>query len=143
MFRISKIYNYESNSQRTVNCIDMKGDVQNIKDIQLWKQFTTILVTSSQMLWCSEYQRYTIMKAIHNRCCCHVFICFDVQNIKDIQLWKQFTTARLACMWEIRMFRISKIYNYESNSQQYHQKGQKRYRCSEYQRYTIMKAIHN
>ena len=92
MFRISKIYNYESNSQRVFlghhiktgcseyqrytimkaihnkqnNIINKELDVQNIKDIQLWKQFTTIVSLWNQYFWCSEYQRYTIMKAIHN-----------------------------------------------------------------------------
>ena len=195
MFRISKIYIYESNSQHpaegdatfsgcseyqrytfmkaihnsNIGLVEIVNDVQNIKDIHLWKQFTTtmsaaeildgmfriskiyIYESNSQqklnsclrMVWCSEYQRYTFMKAIHNWQAILQHPPLDVQNIKDIHLWKQFTTWSEYLIKTIKMFRISKIYIYESNSQQRNQAITMLVRCSEYQRYTFMKAIHN
>ena len=118
MFRISKIYIYESNSQHT-------------------------FVAMQSHYRCSEYQRYTFMKAIHNKLDANSDLLKDVQNIKDIHLWKQFTTPYLTTLTEIEMFRISKIYIYESNSQHYSTHPLQEPRCSEYQRYTFMKAIHN
>ena len=99
MFRISKIYIYESNSQHLFQMQNICRDVQNIKDIHLWKQFTTSYRASCCFLWCSEYQRYTFMKAIHNYHRKTINGWKDVQNIKDIHLWKQFTT-RNAWQWK-------------------------------------------
>ena len=92
---------------------------------------------------CSEYQRYTFMKAIHNSSGKSLLWECDVQNIKDIHLWKQFTTLSAFTMFHGKMFRISKIYIYESNSQHCSKCINRAKRCSEYQRYTFMKAIHN
>ena len=118
MFRISKIYIYESNSQHCSKCINRAKR-------------------------CSEYQRYTFMKAIHNESVMALSWLLDVQNIKDIHLWKQFTTTRTNTYKCWQMFRISKIYIYESNSQLMVCIFCSSYWCSEYQRYTFMKAIHN
>ena len=121
----------------------MEMVVQNIKDTIFWKQFTTSFIgyvyvlplfriskiqffeSNSQLnVWglsvyecCSEYQRYNFLKAIHNRSLYLSQTAVVVQNIKDTIFWKQFTTV-IGCWCNIfRLFRISKIQFFESNSQ--------------------------
>ena len=91
--------------------------VSNIKDINFWKQFTTYAKNHSQELRCFEYQRYKLLKAIHNPAPTWTPKLKVVSNIKDINFWKQFTTVRRG----------------EANFK----------RCFEYQRYKLLKAIHN
>ena len=143
LFRISKIQFFESNSQHAGEWLDELIVVQNIKDTIFWKQFTTLkhVVPLTSMLFriskiqffesnsqlkiknyerkssCSEYQRYNFLKAIHNA----------TGN------GTPFT----------RLFRISKIQFFESNSQLSFVNNFLERCCSEYQRYNFLKAIHN
>ena len=143
LFRISKIQTFESNSQLpnsiaycapscseyqrykllkaihnyTLYIFHILLVVQNIKDTNFWKQFTTFIYSSLLMFSCSEYQRYKLLKAIHNCLSLAVVMIIVVQNIKDTNFWKQFTTR-----WPLNK-------SFES--------------CSEYQRYKLLKAIHN
>ena len=120
-----------------------KDVVQNIKDTIFWKQFTTLsgrcpfsqtlfriskiqfFESNSQPIsrWyhsrfcCSEYQRYNFLKAIHNLCLNFNLSLQVVQNIKDTIFWKQFTTTCPTTMKMQKLFRISKIQFFESNSQ--------------------------
>ena len=143
--------------------------VTDIKDTSFWKQFTTVanpdqpvvlllliskiphFESNSQQnseevnasLRCYWYQRYLILKAIHN---CHTPLQFHQQvvtDIKDTSFWKQFTTA-MRKLSEMRgLLLISKIPHFESNSQQEYRSSMERLGCYWYQRYLILKAIHN
>ena len=169
LFRISKISTFESNSQLApAENIEPKGCseyqryqllraihncifffyhdaivVPNIKDINFWEQFTTstshwwaanvlfriskisTFESNSQLFLChlifppccSEYQRYQLLRAIHNRRGLHTII--------------------------YRLFRISKISTFESNSQRRAMVRPLTVCCSEYQRYQLLRAIHN
>ena len=115
---ISKIPHFESNSQQRLKGGKRIAVVTDIKDTSFWKQFTTLykneksnhlllLISkiphfesnSQQVMQCLHhekscywYQRYLILKAIHNNA---LMICFSltvVTDIKDTSFWKQFTT---------------------------------------------------
>ena len=118
MFRISKISTFESNSQHGV-------------------------LTMAETLSCSEYQRYQLLRAIHN-CYTHAKCSFFVvPNIKDINFWEQFTTINAEPESDWQLFRISKISTFESNSQHIERGCFQTAGCSEYQRYQLLRAIHN
>ena len=143
--------------------------VQNIKDTSFWKQFTThpSLIATIYLLFriskiqvfesnsqqnvsdktgltsCSEYQRYKFLKAIHNAITNRYWLVEVVQNIKDTSFWKQFTTIGWRPYSHVRLFRISKIQVFESNSQRILRSRRRTSSCSEYQRYKFLKAIHN
>ena len=143
--------------------------VPNIKDINFWEQFTTFdcvlfkpamlfriskistfesnsqqpLISSPLSICCSEYQRYQLLRAIHNAYKEAPGRPGVVPNIKDINFWEQFTTS-----WDLKtlmdeLFRISKISTFESNSQLLVVACRNRLCCSEYQRYQLLRAIHN
>ena len=169
LFRISKIQTFESNSQLPSMLHLLVPVVQNIKDTNFWKQFTTDFpfdaihcmlfriskiqtfesnsqptpTATADRTSCSEYQRYKLLKAIHNFCDGTVVQFVVVQNIKDTNFWKQFTTRGVLLLILRLLFRISKIQTFESNSQQDGGYLQKYSCCSEYQRYKLLKAIHN
>jgi len=86
LFRISKISTFESNSQ-------------------------PLLGGMYQSFCCSEYQRYQLLRAIHNT-----------------QIETEFST---------KLFRISKISTFESNSQQNGRGPVNGCRCSEYRKHPI------
>ena len=94
-----------------------KHVVSNIKDINFWKHFTTIPAIKTTKIGCFEYQRYKLLKAIHNTATMSPTPTAVVSNIKDINFWKQFTTNS-------KNYKLS-VY------------------CFEYQRYKLLKAIHN
>ena len=142
---------------------------QNIKDTNFWKQFTTpgdgtrengLLLRISKIqtfesnsqpdedicrmfLCCSEYQRYKLLKAIHNNFNRAMEAVKVAQNIKDTNFWKQFTTTPASTRRYLLLLRISKIQTFESNSQHQSNMISAASRCSEYQRYKLLKAIHN
>ena len=91
--------------------------VVGIKDTEFWKQFTTCLAYSKRSNSCCWYQRYWILKAIHNTLLVMAFCNTVVVGIKDTEFWKQFTT--------------------------HYPPLRKPDRCCWYQRYWILKAIHN
>jgi len=119
LFRISKISTFESNSQLALiwgshrwrcseyqryqllraihNCplstCNNQYVVPNIKDINFWEQFTTTTSNNPHSSGCSEYQRYQLLRAIHNFAGYLMYKRFVVPNIKDINFWEQFTTA--------------------------------------------------
>ena len=118
LFRISKISTFESNSQQIYREIIRKS-------------------------CCSEYQRYQLLRAIHNDTWWDWNGYSVVPNIKDINFWEQFTTsARPICLAYL-LFRISKISTFESNSQLLSKASRMLLCCSEYQRYQLLRAIHN
>ena len=91
--------------------------VPNIKDINFWEQFTTMSKPVLLPFSCSEYQRYQLLRAIHNASGSPLLLLKVVPNIKDINFWEQFTTRISVYTQQIRLFRISKISTFESNSQ--------------------------
>ena len=143
MLRISKIQTFESNSQHCLICLRLCLVAQNIKDTNFWKQFTTVqqlnvscllllriskiqtFESNSQLSGtylydqrsCSEYQRYKLLKAIHNVFTKPITEPNVAQNIKDTNFWKQFTTWIFKSEWRCVLLRISKIQTFESNSQ--------------------------
>ncbi len=169
LFRISKISTFESNSQhvltdylRILCCSEYQRYqllraihnwgrgfkfkflvVPNIKDINFWEQFTTLAPGNTERQRCSEYQRYQLLRAIHNICEQWVYTCEVVPNIKDINFWEQFTTRNSDSSFSFLLFRISKISTFESNSQQPLRSNIETLCCSEYQRYQLLRAIHN
>ena len=118
LFRISKISTFESNSQPS-------------------------LMTFCRSSSCSEYQRYQLLRAIHNTNADTFFFNVVVPNIKDINFWEQFTTMSINKPMMAKLFRISKISTFESNSQPKLRQLSKLHSCSEYQRYQLLRAIHN
>ena len=118
LFRISKISTFESNSQHK------RGGNRPI-------------------VCCSEYQRYQLLRAIHNMYQMAHYLPLVVPNIKDINFWEQFTTGETITIKRIQLFRISKISTFESNSQQNVYDFENASCCSEYQRYQLLRAIHN
>ena len=169
LFRISKISTFESNSQREPlrkeavrgcseyqryqllraihNAVKSVSDtpvvVPNIKDINFWEQFTTASLVLKIPSGCSEYQRYQLLRAIHNEQGFGERKPIVVPNIKDINFWEQFTTRWDEHKKQRALFRISKISTFESNSQPYQPPVIPEDSCSEYQRYQLLRAIHN
>ncbi len=194
MFRISKISTFESNSQprgscrlsflrcseyqryqllraihntqQTIPCLLYV--VPNIKDINFWEQFTTSFGGQISYSCCSEYQRYQLLRAIHNAKFAFKFkaALFRISKISTFEsnsqhvLWWQF--GQTSCSEYQRyqllraihnkppphknldlLFRISKISTFESNSQLFKAKSMSIASCSEYQRYQLLRAIHN
>ena len=156
----------------TVNTWDASGKkvVQNIKDTIFWKQFTTRCLSHCAQFWVVQNIKDTIFwKQFTTRCTDIITLSKVVQNIKDTIFWKQFTTFYLllrerykvvqnikdTIFWKqfttdtvyytnIKwLFRISKIQFFESNSQRLIDSFAVNIRCSEYQRYNFLKAIHN
>jgi len=143
--------------------------VPNIKDINFWEQFTTgerrhpqnfelfriskisTFESNSQLvaiyrlggMSCSEYQRYQLLRAIHNHQTRWIKHRIVVPNIKDINFWEQFTTSMYWKSAIYLLFRISKISTFESNSQRAYMSYRGHDCCSEYQRYQLLRAIHN
>ena len=169
LFRISKIQFFESNSQPdyyrsnlSLSCSEYQRynflkaiHNKSVCCVRIWKLFRISKIqffeSNSQLylpslfffLCCSEYQRYNFLKAIHNSTCWISLYPSVVQNIKDTIFWKQFTTGWCRLLWHSLLFRISKIQFFESNSQPVIRQHRVNPRCSEYQRYNFLKAIHN
>mgnify|MGYP007066367732 CR=1 FL=1 len=169
MLLVSKILNSESNSQprsriilHTISCcwyqrywilkaihnyaikvMIEKLVVVGIKDTEFWKQFTTIVVSNFWLTCCCWYQRYWILKAIHNTRADTFIVYKVVVGIKDTEFWKQFTTIWRTDYMHFRLLLVSKILNSESNSQQIGRDVVPVWSCCWYQRYWILKAIHN
>ena len=117
--------------------------VTDIKDTSFWKQFTTVgrfgighrrllliskiphFESNSQRNLCNciggfccyWYQRYLILKAIHNTGKWRLRLHRVVTDIKDTSFWKQFTTIRHNALQSALLLLISKIPHFESNSQ--------------------------
>ena len=115
---ISKILKNESNSQLTINIV-------------------------IEIISCVISQRYSKMKAIHNRLLSGMLKLKVVLYLKDTQKWKQFTTSSDICSRYLMLCYISKILKNESNSQQCRICNRKLVCCVISQRYSKMKAIHN
>jgi len=117
--------------------------VQNIKDTNFCEQFTTVFSVVFVTFCCSEYQRYKLLRAIHNDQLKETFEVIVVQNIKDTNFCEQFTTFALESTKDLQLFRISKIQTFASNSQLKGWLISSLNCCSEYQRYKLLRAIHN
>ena len=118
LFLMSKIRTYESNSQRTM----------------------AYRRTHPSCSWC---QRYELMRAIHNPKGSMAQRIMVVPDVKDTNLWEQFTTKLCRPLWRNSLFLMSKIRTYESNSQHYRLREYRWSGCSWCQRYELMRAIHN
>ena len=170
LFRISKISTFESNSQPTGYASSCRLVVPNIKDINFWEQFTTyyiVLILNTLLFriskistfesnsqhattpytWhvsCSEYQRYQLLRAIHNGIPHKEEAMVGLFRISKISTFESNSQHLLSGIISGRMlFRISKISTFESNSQQYKEREIITTGCSEYQRYQLLRAIHN
>ena len=166
---MSKIRTYESNSQlmhrydymknscswcqryelmraihndRDMN-IELRKVVPDVKDTNLWEQFTTKPGAFHPSRGCSWCQRYELMRAIHNTEIRLTQAQKVVPDVKDTNLWEQFTTCIVIPANNILLFLMSKIRTYESNSQQLVPAVTRYKRCSWCQRYELMRAIHN
>ena len=115
---VSKILNSESNSQHAA-------------------------LLTHNIYCCCWYQRYWILKAIHNGSALYSIRWVVVVGIKDTEFWKQFTTRTGSSRYKRTLLLVSKILNSESNSQRAIQRPMKLNCCCWYQRYWILKAIHN
>ena len=149
--------------------IAVRGVVPDVKDTNLWEQFTTafafikiqkelflmskirtyesnsqptsLLPTSK--VCCSWCQRYELMRAIHNIVLALVIQQTVVPDVKDTNLWEQFTTLPSLHRYSRKLFLMSKIRTYESNSQLVYLFDIFQVCCSWCQRYELMRAIHN
>ena len=143
--------------------------VQDVKDTIFWKQFTTMWKYNFYFGWlfkmskiqffesnsqlppcapnyihyCSRCQRYNFLKAIHNGRPRRETRHATVQDVKDTIFWKQFTTNGSVGIYNIQLFKMSKIQFFESNSQLWVLANQSVNNCSRCQRYNFLKAIHN
>ena len=136
------------------------------KDIQNWKQFTTVK-TERKYWWqlcyitkiskiesnsqqrnkgnrfptcCVISQRYPKLKAIHNGIESLEYWRSVVLYHKDIQNWKQFTTNCLLCITPDLLCYITKISKIESNSQHMWRGKINNFSCVISQRYPKLKA---
>ena len=168
LFRISKIQFFESNSQRGLNSGANNSVVQNIKDTIFESNSQQSRTKLLYKVSCSEYQRYNFWKQFTTywRVFFHDPELFRISKIQFFESnsqpdgwwmldwWrcseyqrynflKQFTTTYKEIEIDERLFRISKIQFFESNSQLYNFTRLQHPGCSEYQRYNFLKAIHN
>ena len=118
MFAVTKIQIFESNSQLPAR----------------WYIFPA---------GCSPSQRYKFLKAIHNLTIIYCPVEVDVRRHKDTNFWKQFTTPQSGLIGCGKMFAVTKIQIFESNSQLQAQILANPQGCSPSQRYKFLKAIHN
>ena len=169
MLLISKIPHFESNSQLFLDCSSLYSCCYWYQRYLILKaihnkisntsySFVLLLISkiphfesnSQHMpkrifnaMSCYWYQRYLILKAIHNVVGLRNRAGFVVTDIKDTSFWKQFTTVFRDQNKISRLLLISKIPHFESNSQHGGSRSSRVLGCYWYQRYLILKAIHN
>ena len=117
--------------------------VSDVKDTNFWKQFTTKMRTLKSFYGCFRCQRYKFLKAIHNHLLAQRLSAVVVSDVKDTNFWKQFTTCRAPEKISAKLFPMSKIQIFESNSQLATIVCRSCSGCFRCQRYKFLKAIHN
>ena len=117
--------------------------VPDVKDTNLWEQFTANKDYISQRNRCSRCQRYELMRAIHSCVPRRYLTIIVVPDVKDTNLWEQFTAFLWVRLLRFRLFQMSKIRTYESNSQLFDSEYPTTVSCSRCQRYELMRAIHS
>ena len=143
LFRISKISTFESNSQQRASKLVIYTSCSEYQRYQLLRAIHNTIISVeyyyklfriskistfesnsqhcnmliSKSYCCSEYQRYQLLRAIHNQSFLIRKLSIVVPNIKDINFWEQFTTMNEIYNHKAMLFRISKISTFESNSQ--------------------------
>ena len=117
LFRISKILIIESNSQLPFSINHNSVVVQNIKDTNNWKQFTTVCSVTELYNLLFRISKILIIESNSQLIQLLPLRLNVVQNIKDTNNWKQFTTSLGNHRNFYQLFRISKILIIESNSQ--------------------------
>ena len=169
MFAVTKIQIFESNSQQrplAEDVVERCSPSQRYKFLKaihnspsiLWLTTMMFAVTKIQIFesnsqlhnagfktWarCSPSQRYKFLKAIHNKFKISLIPHEDVRRHKDTNFWKQFTTLAYNGQIRHKMFAVTKIQIFESNSQLRQKDPHRDYWCSPSQRYKFLKAIHN
>ena len=141
---ISKIPHFESNSQHIVTYKELEDMLLLISKIPHFESNSQRRYHSySSVFCCYWYQRYLILKAIHNSVSSSASFSRVVTDIKDTSFWKQFTTSPRRLTLDKLLLLISKIPHFESNSQLQRNPIAPSLCCYWYQRYLILKAIHN
>ena len=143
LFLMSKIRTYESNSQQQAFEDGNKIVVPDVKDTNLWEQFTTCKTPHSnrkQLFLMSKIRTYESNSQLTFGAWKRRMV---VPDVKDTNLWEQFTTTMPWCNYWFLLFLMSKIRTYESNSQQPAGGRETEWGCSWCQRYELMRAIHN
>ena len=143
LFQITKIQNFETNSQQLAKMLHIEITVSDHKDTKFWNQFTTNLQSSlqlSQLFQITKIQNFEtnsqlIVGKFHKR--------LTVSDHKDTKFWNQFTTRFRVSSFRWRLFQITKIQNFETNSQMLCIPFLLRFNCFRSQRYKILKPIHN
>ena len=111
--------------------------------IPIWKQFTTRCLCSAPLCRCLWSHKDTNLKAIHNKYDIMLKNMIGVYGHTKIPIWKQFTTRTLWRMKTKTVFMVTQRYQFESNSQH----SMVRYlpipRCLWSHKDTNLKAIHN
>ena len=92
---------------------------------------------------CFRSQRYKILKPIHNTFLIASIVIITVSDHKDTKFWNQFTTTLHPPIEVWKLFQITKIQNFETNSQPGDFYLTPRWNCFRSQRYKILKPIHN
>ena len=140
---MSKIRTYESNSQHCRCTRPLTSVVPDVKDTNLWEQFTTTnsgIWTMTPLFLMSKIRTYESNSQLERSIEKFKEV---VPDVKDTNLWEQFTTGCSLRDSIQELFLMSKIRTYESNSQLLEGLHYKTVGCSWCQRYELMRAIHN
>ena len=169
LYSVLQRYNFESNLQRARsspwpwrNCIQYYKDtilkaiynyfhairpakrtVFSITKIQFWKQFTTFVILYDIAVYCIQYYKDTILKAIYNGFEDLISCLITVFSITKIQFWKQFTTIHYDVGLTQKLYSVLQRYNFESNLQRNVTRHIFYIHCIQYYKDTILKAIYN
>ena len=143
LFLMSKIRTYESNSQPFSIFRLFYWVVPDVKDTNLWEQFTTLAIIWYQLHWLFLMSKIRTYESNSQQCTIPREFQGVVPDVKDTNLWEQFTTKEWEFISQDWLFLMSKIRTYESNSQPLEWKQTMTEGCSWCQRYELMRAIHN
>ena len=109
LFQITKIQNFETNSQHFNDNLFHNKTVSDHKDTKFWNQFTTAFALAFSTVNCFRSQRYKILKPIHNWCKVRLCHYQTVSDHKDTKFWNQFTTRLDWIITNSILFQITKI----------------------------------
>ena len=168
LFSMSKIQIFESNSQPNFRCFRLQLVVFDVKDTNFWKQFTTTTTMGIRAGLLFSMSKIQIFESNSQRVARNTLDDYVVFDVKDTNFWKQFTTTNFGTLTPIRCFRcqrykflkaihnkwkpshhikrlfsMSKIQIFESNSQHLFIPYPNNVCCFRCQRYKFLKAIHN
>ncbi len=117
LFQITKIQNFETNSQPKFDAKFCLLTVSDHKDTKFWNQFTTVtgqILIKNPLFQITKIQNFETNSQLELN---NLLFCFTVSDHKDTKFWNQFTTWTLVTAHGKILFQITKIQNFETNSQ--------------------------